>query len=102
MNKFINSNWLALVAIAMIAGTFGSFPYVFNQLTNWTVAIAALTIALVAKQRGKKIYMWLFIAAAVIFNPVAPIYLTADQWRIADIVAILLFVISMFKVKKQA
>jgi FtsH-binding integral membrane protein len=102
MNKFLRTNWLVLAAIVMIAGSLGPFPYVYDQLTNWMVAIAALTVALAAKNRGQKTYMWLFVVAAVIFNPIAPIYLTADQWRIADIAAIVLFAISMFKVRKQA
>jgi FtsH-binding integral membrane protein len=102
MKKFIASNWLALASIVMIAGTFGSFPYVYNQLTNWVVAIAALTIAYAAKKSGQKTYMRLFVAAAVILNPIAPIYLTADQWRAAYIAALLLMAISMFKVRKNS
>jgi hypothetical protein len=46
--------------------------------------------------------MWLFVAAAVILNPIAPIYLTADQWRAAYIAALLLMAISMFKVRKNS
>ncbi|MCX6758272.1 MAG: hypothetical protein NTX14_01025 [Candidatus Nealsonbacteria bacterium] len=102
MNKFLQKNWLVLAAIVMIAGSLGPFPYVYDQLTNWMVAIAALTVALAAKNWGQKAYMWLFVAVAIIFNPVAPVYLTADQWRLADIAAILLFAVSIFKVRKQA
>lgn len=102
MNKFIASNWLALASIIMIAGTFGSFPYVYNQLTNWVATIAVLMTVYAARKAGQRTYMWLFAATAVILNPIAPIYLTAGQWRIAYIAALLLIAISMFKVRKNS
>lgn len=102
MNKLITSNWLAFAAMILIALSFGSFPYAFNQLANWTIAIAALATAYTAKKSGQKMFMRIFIAVAVVFNPVAPIYFTAEQWRTLDIAAILLFAISVLKVKKLA
>jgi hypothetical protein len=101
MNKLISAYWLRITAIVLIAGAFGPFPYVYFQLMNWIAGIAALAAARDAKAQDKTVYAALFVFAAIIFNPIAPIYLSADQWRIADIAAILLFAVSMIKVKRQ-
>ncbi|HOX29646.1 MAG TPA: hypothetical protein P5080_00575 [Candidatus Paceibacterota bacterium] len=100
MNKLLASNWLALFAIVMLVGTFGSFPYVYSQLTNWVVTIAALMTVYAARKAGQRTYMWLFVFVAVILNPIAPIYFTASQWRIAYTATMLLMAISIFKIKK--
>lgn len=100
--KWLEGNWLSILAIAMLAGLFIpltpttiTLPYAYYQLTNWVIAIASLLIV----WRTKKDQMWLawiFVLVAVVFNPIAPLYLSAQGWQIADIVAALLFVLSFF------
>jgi FtsH-binding integral membrane protein len=102
-------NWLKLLAIIMVLAAFANLsflPYAYYQLMNWVVAGAAVAVAMHSYQRDYYFLMWIFALVAVIFNPLAPIYLRADVWKVTDIVAALLFVISLFVVrpvaKKQA
>ncbi len=103
MKNFINNSWLKIVAIAMLLGAIASyfsamftFPYAFYQFMNWAVAGAALIIVWQSYKMQKSLSMWLFALVAVVFNPIAPIYLGAFAWQIADIVVVVLFLISFF------
>lgn len=99
IKKWLDYNWLKLIAIAFLLGSFGNFPFAYYQLMNWIAAGAALMTAYQARQQEKAVFMWLFILIAVIFNPIAPFFFSNDTWRIADIVVVLLFLISFFFIR---
>jgi FtsH-binding integral membrane protein len=96
MNTFLANHWLKLLAILMLLGALLSFPFVYYQLMNWVVVGAVLVTVQQAYQRKMSALAWLFALVAVVFNPVAPLYLRADVWHIADVTAAVLFFISFF------
>jgi len=98
----IKTAWLRTLAIVMLAGALFPVPYyAYYQLMNWIVMGAALTVAYHAYKARNEAVLWLFVLVAVVFNPVAPLHLRADVWQIADIIAILLFLISFVLLKKK-
>ncbi|MBI2612869.1 hypothetical protein HYW59_03630 [Candidatus Kaiserbacteria bacterium] len=100
MNQWIQDNWLKVLAILFALGALAPVPYfAYYQMMNWIVVGAALTTAWQAYKQKNNWLLWLFILVAVIFNPIAPLYFSADIWRIADIVAAILFIISFFILK---
>ena len=102
MYQWLKDNWLRVVAVLFLLGTVTAPAYtVYYQLLNWFVLGAALTIAWLAKQQGKSFYMWLFVLMAVVFNPVAPLYLPQNTWRLLDGIAGLLLLASFFVVRPQ-
>lgn len=108
MKIFLNDNWLKLAAIAMLLGALVSsfsalftLPYSFYQFMNWAVVGAALMIVWQSYKISKPLPMWLFALVAVVFNPIAPIYLSAFTWQIADIIVIVLFAVSFFLMKEK-
>jgi FtsH-binding integral membrane protein len=101
MNKWLSNNWLRVLAIIMIAGAFLSFPFAYYQLMNWVVAIAALMTAKQAREGGNTFWIWLFAFVAVVFNPITPLYFRTDVWQIADIIAIVIFAVSFYTVRRR-
>lgn len=99
MKQWFSMNWLKLLAIAALLGTFGTFPYAYYQLMNWVVVGAALVTAMHAHAKNKAFLMWLFIFVAVVFNPIAPIYLSTQVWQWSDLVVIALFLFSFFRIE---
>ncbi len=101
--NWIKNNWLSVLAMALLVGALFSIEFfVYYQLMNWVVVGASLMVAYRAKQSNKEWLMWLFAFVAVVFNPLAPLYLRADIWQIADVVTIVLFVGSLLLLKERA
>ena len=108
MKTFLNNNWLKIVAIAMLLAALVShfnvlfvMPSAYYQLMNWAVVGAALMIVWQSYKISKPLPMWLFVLVAVVFNPIAPIYLTKFAWQIADIIVVVLFAVSFFLMKEK-
>ncbi len=100
--NWIQYNWLKVVAIAMVLTAILPIPYfAYYQLMNWVVVGAAIVTALQARALKMEWAMWLFILVAVVFNPIAPMYMRADVWQIADIVVAVLFILSFFIVRPK-
>ena len=102
MNAWLADNWLRLLAILMVLGVLGApfasltLPYAYYQLMNWVVVIASVVATWQAYREHNEWVMWLFILAAVIFNPVAPLFLSAQMWQIADALVVILFALSLY------
>jgi hypothetical protein len=96
-------NILKILSIILLAGAIFPVPYfAYYQIMNWVVAGTAVLTALQAHALNKDWLLWVFVLVAIVFNPLAPLHLRADVWQIADLVAILVFIISMTLVHKQA
>lgn len=93
--NWLRENWLKIVAILFLLGAIGHIQYyAYYQLMNWVVVGAAIVTSVQAYKQNRTWIAWLFVLLAVVFNPVAPLYFSADVWRIADLVAATIFAIS--------
>jgi hypothetical protein len=108
MNTLSITSWLSIVAIVMLAGVFvpvfttvGEWPVAYFQLMNWAVMIAAVARTWEAHKMGNMmIGVVIFGVIAVLFNPVAPIYLSPTMWQMVDVVAGIFFIASFWFAKK--
>ena len=104
MQNWIGYNWLKILAIIMIVGalqTWITLPYAYFQLMNWIVVGASIVSAYRSYHLWLNPFMWLFIFVAVVFNPLAPIYLSQDIWKLADVIAIALIILSFLFIKRK-
>lgn len=96
MQTWFKDHWLRLLAIVMLLGALAPFPYVYYQFLNWVVMGAAIMTAFHAFKQRNDLLLWIFVFAAVVFNPFAPFYFRQDIWRVVDVVTALVFVTSFF------
>lgn len=80
-----------VVAGVMLLLALGSWDYSYYQILRVVVCGASVFLAwhlFEIKQVG---LAWAFVVAAVLFNPIAPIYLAKDTWQLIDLGAAILF-----------
>lgn len=66
-------------------------PYIYYQILRWVVCGIALLSLKIYLGKNKQILGWLFIVPAVLFNPLAPFYLSKGAWVTIDVAIALFF-----------
>ncbi len=76
-----------LIAIVMLLVAIPSvWPYSYYQVLRWVVAGTAAFAAYEAFGRGKRGWTWVLAGVAILFNPIAPIFLDKSTWVVLDLV----------------
>jgi hypothetical protein len=102
MNDFFkNKNIISGIAILMLllAIPSGLWPYSYYQILRWIVAGTALFIAYIAYHLEKEVWIWIMAIVAILFNPIAPIYLSKETWASIDLITSIVFLISIFRIR---
>lgn len=91
---------LSFVAGAMLILAILPFPYAYYTLLRWAITIFAILVAYNFYKQDKSSWTWVFGGIAVLFNPIAPVYLSKGVWVILDFIGACLFSISAFSKRK--
>ena len=92
-NRFIK--YFIILSIFMLFGAIAEWPYGYYSLLRW---ITCITSVLVAFQVFEKNIDWakvVFIVIAILFNPLAPIYLSRSTWIPIDIITAIFFIFAI-------
>lgn len=97
--KYKNIASAIAILMLLLAIPSGIWPYGYYQILRWVVAGVAVFAGYVAYKLEEKIWIWLMGLTALLFNPIAPIYLAKETWVIIDLIIAVIFLISIFKIK---
>ncbi|MGC8979744.1 DUF6804 family protein [Caldisericum sp.] len=97
--KYKQITSIVAILILLLAIPSGVWSYGYYQILRWIVAGVALFIAYVAYRLEKQAWIWIMAVIAILFNPIAPIYLSKETWVTIDLIASIIFLISIFKIK---
>ena len=93
---------LSVISILLLLlGIPTGWPYAYYTLLRWAITIFAAVVAYNFYKQEKSSCTWVFGGIAVLFNPIAPIYLSKSTWVIFDIITAALFLASIFSLKKN-
>ena len=98
MKKFFSDNFIIARVVTAILLIIARFPLPYGYYTFLRIAVTAVSIwgIFIAAQSEKTFWLWIFIAIAILFNPLFPIYLTKYVWGFFDIGTAILLLISLF------
>jgi hypothetical protein len=82
-----------LFACALLFLALGDRADGYFTALRWVVIIAAAVSAFVGFKAGNIFSAWVFVAMAVLFNPIAPVFLERSTWQTMDVIgaAILIY-----------
>jgi hypothetical protein len=102
MKKIFNENWFTILAGTMLILAIPAvWPYGYFQLLRWIVAIVALYNAYLAYESKKNNWVIIMIAIAILFNPIAPIFLQKQTWVVLDLIASITMFVSINKINNK-
>lgn len=81
----------AVAAALLLFLALGQHPYGYYTFLRWAVCVAAVVVAWVAWRSKVQWVCWVFVAIAILFNPLAPVYLHRSTWRPIDVIGGLAF-----------
>lgn len=92
------------VPAVMLVLAFGAWPYGYFMLLRVVVCLAAALLAIDIYRRAGRFDLWcvVFVAIAVLFNPVLPVHLTRAIWSLVDPAVAALFIANFFMSRSGA
>lgn len=95
----MNFKIVRLIAAGMLVLAIADLPYGYYTLLRIIICVLAGFTAYIASELEKKPWLWIFVAIAILFNPIIPIYLDKETWAIIDIIVAGLFMVSTTQIK---
>ncbi len=93
---------LILAGVMLLLAVPPIWPYGYYQVLRIVVCIAAAYGAYTAFTTERAAWVWVLGAVAVLFNPIAPVYLDKETWVIPDIIAGILLLVASAKLEPNA
>ena len=99
--KIKNKNIACTIAILLLllAIPSGIFPYGYYIFLRWVITGIALFVAWTSYNLKKNFWIWLMIGIAILFNPIAPIYLNKSIWQVINFIIAVLFFVTIIQIK---
>jgi hypothetical protein len=98
---FRQSNVPPLCSIAaLVLAVVVPLPYGFYTLLRLVVCGSAAYMAVRTAQR-RSAWMWVMVGVALLFNPLVPVLLAREVWRVLDLLAAAIFGGLLFAERKD-
>ncbi|NCU41798.1 MAG: hypothetical protein EOM19_03695 [Candidatus Moranbacteria bacterium] len=93
----------AIIAIALLLLSFLGWPYGYYSFLRIAITGIALYYTYYIHRELKKydFWFWSMVAVAILFNPIAPIYLERATWEVIDILIVVFFGVFIGKSQKK-
>ena len=85
--------WIGVIMLLLGTPT-GLWPYSYYILLRWVITAVAIFVAYsIWQKETKKLKVWAYIlvVVAIVFNPIAPLYMTKEGWVPIDVLVAILF-----------
>jgi len=91
-NKNNFTKYFIILSIFMLFGAIAEWPYGYYTFLRWITCITSILVVLQAFEKNIDWAKVVFIIIAILFNPLAPIYLSRSTWIPLDIITAVLFI----------
>ena len=95
MNRSISRRASQASALALILSVLPVWPLLYHTLLRYLVGVTAILLIVRAEELKRSQWVWLWIAVAIVFNPIVPLYLPSQAQAITNVACGLLFALSV-------
>jgi hypothetical protein len=90
-----------ICVILLLLGIPSGWPYGYYIFLRWAISLLSVFIAYQAYKLERNLWIYIFAGMAILFNPIAPVYLDKSAWVLIDVVCAGMFLASTFATKKN-
>lgn len=87
---------IRVISIVLLLIAIADMPYGYYMFLRWIVCSGCAYSAFISAKLEKKFWLVSLALLAILFNPIAPIFLTKEIWVVIDILASVFLLISIF------
>ena len=74
-------------------------PYGYYIILRFVTCGVSMFLALRARVAGKTVWLWTFVAVAVVYNPIIRVHLTRESWSAINLATVAMIAASIFLLK---
>lgn len=98
----MNIKWLCLASgILFLLGIPTGWPYSYYILLRWAILVSSAAVSYGFYNSKLQGWALVFVAVAILFNPIVPFYLSKSTWVIMDFIGACLFFVAGFSTRKN-
>lgn len=90
-----------ILSIMLILAIPRLFPYGYYRILRWIVLGGSIYISFKAYETKRIYWIYIFAFIAILFNPLAPIYLKKNVWIIIDTITAIVILISIKSIRAK-
>jgi hypothetical protein len=79
----------------MLFGAIAEWPNGYYTILRWITIITSILVAYQAFEKNINWAKFIFIIIAILFNPIAPVYLSRNSWLPIDIITAIFYIFSL-------
>jgi len=87
--------YFIFLSIIMLLGAIAEWPYGYYTFLRWITCISSILVAFQAFEKNIDWAKVVFIIIAILFNPLAPIYLSRNIWIPIDVITAIIFIFAI-------
>jgi len=87
--------YFIILTIFILFGAIAEWPYGYYTMLKWITCISSILVVLQAFEKNIDWAKVVFIVIAILFNPLAPIYLSRSTWMPLDIITAIFFIFAI-------
>ena len=88
-------------AVMLLLALPSIWPYAFYQILRWVVTITGILNIIEFNKEHKSGWLLTMVAVAILFNPIAPVYLSKSSWLTWDILAAMIMFMATRELKES-
>ena len=102
VNENVSKAPAIVSAVLLLLAAVGRWPYGFYTLLRFAACGSAVYLAVQGNELKKFAWVWIMGFMAVLFNPLVPIRLPRSSWQAIDLVAAIVFAVSISILRKRS
>ena len=95
---WLKQNWHKILVVVLMFVALGDHPYGYYQFLRWITVFSAGYLAYKSQENKKTNWFWVFLAIAILFNPVLPIYQSKSTWGFFNVAVGIIYIISIISI----